>query len=191
MELAEVKRHARNAATILRGAAHLASGESAAGILAARGLSFDQPLAQRTISGFHPYKDEISTLPLLERLDAEGWRTVLPVVLGPSQPLVFRIWKPGSATVPGIWNIPMPPEENATVEPDVLLVPLLAFDRQGYRLGYGGGFYDRTLTMLRAKKPVVAIGVAFAGQEIPEVPRGSFDQPMDWIMTERGTFRCA
>lgn len=191
MDLAEVKRRARGQAAKRRGEAHLMSGETAPLILARRGLPFEQPPDRRTVSAFHPYKDEISTLPLLGVLASEGWATALPVVVGPGQPLVFRLWAPGSPTVPGIWNIPMPPEESAVAEPDVLLVPLLAFDRQGYRLGYGGGFYDRTLAMLRAKKPVIAIGVAYAGQEMPAIPRGSFDQPMDWIMTERETLRCA
>ena len=191
MDLAEVKCRARGAATIERAKAHLESAETAPAILAQRGLPVEPPPTRRIVSGFHPYKDEISILPLLGVLASEGWETALPVVTGAGLPLVFRVWAPGSPTVPGIWNIPMPPEGSAAVEPDVLLVPLLAFDRKGYRLGYGGGFYDRTLAMLRAKKPVIAIGVAYAGQEIPEIPRGSFDQPMDWIMTERETLRCA
>ena len=191
MDLAEDKRRARGLAAKQRGEAHLVSGESAPEILAERGLPFDQPPERRIVSGFHPYRDEISVVPLLGVLAAEGWQTALPVVTGAGQPLMFRLWPPGSQTVPGIWNIPMPPEDNAVIEPDVLLVPLLGFDRKGYRLGYGGGFYDRTLAMLRVKKPVIAIGVAYAGQEMPEIPRGPFDQPMDWIMTERETFRCA
>jgi 5-formyltetrahydrofolate cyclo-ligase len=92
--------------------------------------------------------------------------------------------------VPGVWNIPVPPETSPELLPDVLLVPMLAFDRNGYRLGYGGGFYDRTLVKLRAIKPVVAIGVAYSAQEVPEVPRAPFDQPLDWIMTERETLKC-
>ncbi|MBL8906323.1 MAG: 5-formyltetrahydrofolate cyclo-ligase, partial [Rhizobiales bacterium] len=75
------------------------------------------------------------------------------------------------------------------VHPDVLLVPMLAFDRRGYRLGYGGGYYDRTLAALRVLKPITAIGIAYSGQEIAEVPHGSWDEPLDWIMTERGAFR--
>jgi 5-formyltetrahydrofolate cyclo-ligase len=93
--------------------------------------------------------------------------------------------------VPGIWNIPVPPETSPEVLPDVLLVPMLAFDRRGYRLGYGGGFYDRTLVKLRALKPVLAVGVAYAAQEVAEVLRAPYDQPLDYVMTEAGTFACA
>ena len=90
--------------------------------------------------------------------------------------------------MPGMWDIPVPAETAPEVLPDVLLVPMLAFDAQGYRLGYGGGFYDRTLEKLRALKPVVAIGVAYAAQEVTEVPHGDHDQPLDLIMTEKGPF---
>lgn len=93
--------------------------------------------------------------------------------------------------VPGLWEIPVPPETAEEVEPDLLLIPMLAFDRLGYRLGYGGGFYDRTLELLRNRKPITAIGVAYAAQEMSEVPRGPHDQPLDWIMTEEQTFRPA
>ena len=88
----------------------------------------------------------------------------------------------------GIFKVP--PEEAPEVLPDVLLVPLLAFDREGFRLGYGGGFYDRTLEKLRALKKVTAIGIAYAGQEMDTVPRDAFDQRLDWIMTEKETFKC-
>jgi 5-formyltetrahydrofolate cyclo-ligase len=90
----------------------------------------------------------------------------------------------------GRWDIQVPPAEAPEVLPDVLLVPLLAFDREGFRLGYGGGFYDRTLEKLRALKEVTAIGIAYAGQEMDTVPRDEFDQRLDWIMTEKETFKC-
>jgi len=93
--------------------------------------------------------------------------------------------------VPGIWDIPIPPQGTEEVYPDLLLIPMLAFDRQGFRLGYGGGFYDRTLAMLRNMKPVTAIGVAYAAQEMSEVPHAAYDQPLVWIMTERESFQAA
>jgi 5-formyltetrahydrofolate cyclo-ligase len=164
--------------------------EAAGPALAARGLPFARQPEQRTVSGFFPYKSEISLLPLLARLQGEGWVTAMPVVIGEGLPLVFRAWTPGEATVPGIWDIPMPLVTAAEVSPDVLLVPMLAFDRKGFRLGYGGGFYDRTLAKLRKLKQVAAIGVAYAAQEMAEVPRGPHDQPLDWIMTEKATVKC-
>ena len=190
MNLADDKRRARSEAAKRRGAAHLLLHEEAGLGLAQRGLPFARQPEQRIISGFFPYKSEISLLPLLARLQGEGWVTAMPIVVGEGVPLVFRAWAPGEATVPGIWEIPMPPETAAEVLPDVLLVPMLAFDRQGYRLGYGGGFYDRTLEKLRKLKKVTAIGVAYAAQEMAEVPRGPYDQPLDWIMTEKATSRC-
>ena len=133
---------------------------------------------------------EISTVELLGKLVAEGWTTALPIVVGKELPLMFRCWVPGEPLVSGLWDIQIPVETSPEVEPDVLLVPMLAFDRKGYRLGYGGGFYDRTLAKLRALKKVTAIGVAYAGQEVDEVPHGEYDQPLDWIMTEQETFKC-
>jgi 5-formyltetrahydrofolate cyclo-ligase len=190
MNLPDDKRRARSEAAKRRAAAHLLLHEAAGPALAERGLPFDREAQHRTISGFFPYKSEISLLPLLTRLHGEGWVTAMPVVIGEGVPLVFRAWSPGDPTVPGIWDIPVPLETAAAVLPDVLLVPMLAFDRRGYRLGYGGGFYDRTLQKLRALKPVTAIGIAYAAQEMAEVPRGPFDQPLDWIMTEKATFKC-
>ena len=142
------------------------------------------------ISAFHSFGSEISTFELFDKLAAEGWTTALPVVIAKNTPLVFRQWAPGDPLVLGRWDIQVPPEEAPEVQPDVLLVPLLAFDRKGYRLGYGGGFYDRTLEKLRARKSVTAIGVAYAGQEVDEVPRDAYDQRLDWIMTEKETFKC-
>ena len=112
------------------------------------------------------------------------------MVIAKNTPLVFRQWAPGDALVLGRWNIKVPPEEAPEVLPDVLLVPLLAFDRRGFRLGYGGGFYDRTLEKLRTLKKVTAIGIAYAGQEVDAVPYEEFDQRLDWIMTEKESFKC-
>lgn len=185
---AAAKRRCRAAATEARARAHGAAGAAAGAKLAANGLGF---LGQEpaTVSGFKPFADEIDVLPLMARLAGEGWRTALPVVAGRNKPLVFRAWAPGEPTVAGIWSIPVPPDSAPEVRPDVLLVPMLAFDRSGFRLGYGGGFYDRTLAALRAVKPIVAVGVAFAGQEMAEVPREAHDEPLDWILTEHGPSR--
>jgi 5-formyltetrahydrofolate cyclo-ligase len=190
MDIAAAKREERAAAAKRRAVAHEQLKDIAGLALAARGLPdglADQP---GIVSGFIPYKSEITTLPLLNALRRQGWETALPVVLAANEPLVFRAWKPGERLVPGVWDIPIPPETAAEVLPDVLLVPLLAFDRKGYRLGYGGGFYDRTLEKLRALKKVTAIGVAYGAQMVDEVPLGVHDAPLDYIMTENETSKC-
>jgi 5-formyltetrahydrofolate cyclo-ligase len=182
------KRRCRTAAAEARARAYTAAGAIAGPKLAAIGLEF-LGLEPATVSGFKPFADEIDVLPLMARLAAEGWRTALPVVAGRNKPLVFRSWAPGDPTVAGAWSIPVPPETAPEAQPDVLLVPMLAFDRAGFRLGYGGGFYDRTLSALRATKPVIAVGVGFAGQEMANVPREAHDEPLDWILTEDGASR--
>ena len=190
MDIAEVKRKARSAASKRRAEAHDALKDVAGVALAERGLPPGLAITTGIVSGFIPYKSEITTIPLMIRLRSEGWRTALPVVIAPEQPLVFRAWAPGDPLVPGVWDIPIPPETAAEVLPDVLLVPMLAFDRRGFRLGYGGGFYDRSLEKLRALKKVLAIGVAYHAQMAEEVPLGPHDAPLDFVMTEQETFAC-
>ena len=191
MDIAEVKRKARTAASKRRAEAHEQLKDTAGIAMAERGLPPGLPIATGTVSGFIPYKSEITTLPMLERLGRQGWRTCLPIVIAAEKPLVFRAWTPGEPLVPGAWDIPVPGEDAPELEPDVLLVPMLAFDRKGFRLGYGGGFYDRTLEKLRGRKKVVAIGVAYHAQMVDEIPVGLHDAPLDYVMTEKETFACA
>ena len=191
MDIAEVKRKARTAASKRRAEAHEALKDIAGAMMAARGLPPDIGISSGTVSGFIPYKSEITTIPMLERLHGEGWRTCLPIVIGMEEPLVFRAWVPGEPLVPGAWDIPVPLETAPQLLPDVLLVPMLSFDRRGFRLGYGGGFYDRTLEQLRETRKVVAIGVAYQAQMVDEVPVGLHDAPLDYVMTEQETFACA
>ncbi len=188
-EIAERKKAARKAAGAARSKAHALLKDIAALSLARNGLDFAGALPGRTVSAFIPFGDEIDTRPLLAKLASEGFTTCVPVVLKPATPLEFRAWVPGEETVPGRWNIPVPPETADVVEPDVLLVPLLAFDRKGYRLGYGGGFFDRTIERLRGMKPIIAIGVAYSAQAVDEVVRGEHDQKLDWILTENGPMK--
>ena len=188
MDIAELKRKARSIASKRRAEAHEALKDTAGITLATRGLPAG--LSPGIVSGFIPYKSEITTVPLMNQLGRQGWQTCLPVVIAAGQPLVFRAWSPGEALVPGVWDIPIPAATAPEVLPDLLLVPLLAFDRKGYRLGYGGGFYDRTLEKLRGLKKVVAIGVAYHAQMVDEVPLGIHDAPLDYVMTEQETFAC-
>ena len=142
------------------------------------------------ISGFHPYGSEIDTRQLLGKLAGEGWTTALPVVVAKGQPLIFRRWLPGEPTEIGVMKIAVPLATAPVVEPDVLLVPLLAFDKAGYRLGYGGGFYDATLATLRAKKKIIAIGVGFSDQEVAQVPHEKHDMKLDYVMTDLEMIKC-
>lgn len=139
-----------------------------------------------TVSGYWPMGSEIDVRPLLNKLHKDGHRTMLPVMQGAGRGLLFKVWAPGDALQPAKYGTSEPMGEADFSVPEVLLVPLLAFDAEGYRLGYGGGFYDRTLSELRGLAHVTAIGVAFAGQEVAAVPREATDQPMDWIATEEG-----
>ncbi|WP_198946711.1 5-formyltetrahydrofolate cyclo-ligase [Kiloniella majae] len=140
---------------------------------------------QAVVSAYWPLGDELDPMPLLQTLHHKNFKPVLPVMLGAGKPLIFRGWTPGDTLDDAGFGTKEPGADKEELEPDVLFVPLLAFDRAGYRLGYGGGFYDRTLDKLRAKKSVTAIGIAYAGQEMPAVIRGPYDQPLDYIVTEQ------
>ena len=157
---------------------------SAAKTIAARGLPLK--LAPGTIvSGYSPLKSEISPMPLLRRCADDGAAIALPVVVGRGHPLTMRAWAFGAPLTSGVWGIREPPPAAPEVFPDVLIVPLLAFDRRGHRIGYGAGYYDMTLAKLRAMKKVTAIGISFATQEIDKVPTTPRDAPLDFVLTER------
>ena len=142
------------------------------------------------VSAYWPIRDELDVRPLMSRLHDAGVRVVLPVVVRRGAALVFRAWTPDTEMLPGAFGVPVPPPAAPVARPDFLVVPLLAFDRRGYRLGYGGGYYDRTLAALRAEPaPVVAVGYAYREQEVAAVPRGPRDQPLDWIVTEHEAWR--
>jgi 5-formyltetrahydrofolate cyclo-ligase len=142
------------------------------------------------VSGYSPLKSEINPLPLMRRLAERGAQLALPVVNGRGQPLTMRAWSFGEALDSGMWGIREPKTESPEVFPDVLLVPLLAFDRIGYRIGYGAGYYDMTLNRLRAAKTIVAIGMAFAAQEVEEVPNTPRDARLDLVLTEQDMIDC-
>lgn len=185
-DLVERKQALRKEMAVVRERAHAALGGHAGDALVPLAGDLLEPGLGRVVSGFHAFASEIDCAALLAAMADAGWTTALPVVVAPRQPLVFRRWRPGEPTEAGRWAIPVPPADAPVVEPDVLLVPLLAFDRAGYRLGYGGGFYDRTLERLRGLKPVLAVGVAYSAQEVEQVPRGPEDQPLDRMLTEAG-----
>ena len=190
MQTGEYKRAARTRALARRAAAFAYHGATAGELLAARGLSFLQIAPGAIVSGFSAIRDEIDPAALLARLGGEGFRLCLPVMQGKGLPLVFRAWSPGDGMGKVQWGIAEPLPDKPMLEPDVVLVPLLAFDATGYRLGYGGGFYDRTLERLRAIKPVEAVGVAYDELKVDAVPHQVYDQPLDWVLTPSGPLRC-
>jgi 5-formyltetrahydrofolate cyclo-ligase len=174
----DIKALAREAAFARRAEAFAAGQGQAAEILA----DYLAGQAGKVLSGYMPMRTEIDPLPAMA---AHQGPVGVPVIIGKGQPLRFREWTPGCPMVAGAFKA-LIPENGAWVEPEVLIVPLLAFDARGYRLGYGGGFYDRTLAGLRARGPVLAVGFAFAGQKVEAVPTDAFDQRLDAVVTEKG-----
>ena len=175
---------------LLRRRRDAASRAPAAGAaLAALALGAIDYAPGAAIAAYWPMRDEIDPRPLMSVLHARGHRIALPVIRERAAPLDFRAWSPGAPLQASTFRTQVPSEDAAPVDPDVLLVPLLAFDRTGYRLGYGGGFYDRTLSKLRRVGPALAIGLAFAAQEVEAVPRSAEDARLDWLVTEREAIR--
>ena len=183
-ELPEAKSHLRSAVIARRDGLPANERSAAAEAIAAR--PFPLAICPGTIvSGFMPMRSEINPLPLMKMLADAGAQLALPVTGRRGQPLMIRAWRWGEPLAAGVWGIREPKPEAPQVDPDVVLVPLLAFDRAGARLGYGGGYYDLTLARLRSRKPVMAVGVAYAIQEIEQVPTTPRDAVLDLVLTER------
>lgn len=142
------------------------------------------------ISLYYPIKDELDTEPLAAALHEKGAALALPVVAARRAPLVFHAWRPGDDLIKGAHGAMTPAPEAPAVRPDIVVAPLLAFTRRGERLGYGGGYYDRTLEQLRQDGDVLAVGFAYAAQEVDALPVSPLDQRLDWIVTEATTIRC-
>ena len=160
---------------------------SAAAKLAKRGLPF-KLLPGSIVSGYSPIRSEIDPMPLLKKLADEGARLALPCVTARGQSLVFRLYHPSDRLMLGPLGIPEPSPAAAEVIPDIMLTPLAAFDRLGHRIGYGAGHYDFTFAHLRKTKHIVAVGLAFAVQEIEAVPALSHDVALDYVLTESDVF---
>ena len=143
------------------------------------------PPAGAVVSGFWPMGTEIDIRPLLRTLHQYGHEIVLPETPKRGNPLIFRLWRPGGVMVPERFGTSRP--DGPIAAPDFLLVPLLAFDRRGYRVGYGAGYYDRTLATLPGR---FRLGVAYAASELDEVPAGPYDEKLDAVATERGVITC-
>ncbi len=185
MNLMDDKRTLRSAMLAWRSGLEEAERRTAAdGLLGT--LRRERPIeTPAVVSGFWPIKEEIDIRPLLIELSNQGCQLALPVVQGKGLPLIFRAWRPGDPLEAGVFGTLQPSAKREVMEPDALIVPLLACDEEGWRLGYGGGFYDRTLAGLRAKKTITAVGVGFNDQLVPEVPHGPSDQRLDWLLTDK------
>ena len=184
MSFAEQKSAARTEAFARRKIAHAGRGIHDADILADLLAGHSGAL----LAGYMPMRTEIDCLPAMTANIGRGGRVAVPVIPGAARPLRFREWTPGAAMVAGDFGA-LIPAAGDWLTPTVLIVPMLAFDRRGYRLGYGGGGYDRTLEGLRARGPVVAIGFAYGAQEVGEVPIDATDQRLDLVVTEAGVIR--
>jgi 5-formyltetrahydrofolate cyclo-ligase len=180
-ELIEAKRALRERMLAAREGWNPACGA----VLAEHVLRELPPPAGAVVSGFWPMAQEMDIRPLLHALHERGHPIVLPETPKRGNPLIFRLWHPGSVMVPERFGTHRP--DGKVRDPDFLLVPLLAFDRRGYRLGYGAGFYDRTLAALSGR---FRLGVAYAAQELDEVPAGPYDARLDAVATERGVIFC-
>jgi len=190
-DLSDAKAALRKQVFAERRLAHAADRESGGAMSRAAAEHF---LAARlhagadVISGYRPIRTEIDVSPLMEALHAAGHRLCVPVIQGKGLALRFREWAPGAAMEEGSFGA-LVPAAGDWLEPVLLIAPLVAFDPGGWRLGYGGGFYDRTLLELRAKRRTVAVGFAYSAQQVPEVPRDATDQPLDALVTEKGLIR--
>lgn len=185
----------RAVALARRAALDPAARAEAAEAAAANAMQWLGEVSGEVVSVFSPIGGEIATDPLVRRLREAGACVCLPIVLETGKPLLFRLWEPGEELTPsagpGRFSIPAPPESAPAVSPDVLVVPLAGFDARGNRLGYGAGFYDRTLCLLRRAKRIEALGYAFAVQQLAAVPAEPHDERLDAIATDAGIVRPA
>jgi 5-formyltetrahydrofolate cyclo-ligase len=173
----------RAAALARREALSVAQREVAAQRLAARALPFDIAPGM-IVAGYVPMRSEIDPRPLLQKFAARGARLALPAIVTRDAPLIFRSWRIDDELERGPFGTLQPADSAAPLQPDIVLVPLAAFDRRGHRIGYGGGYYDRTLQKLRAAATIVAAGVAFAMQEVETIPASPHDALLDIVLTD-------
>jgi 5-formyltetrahydrofolate cyclo-ligase len=184
-DLSSAKKEARKLAFAARKPAKTPQADAAA---ASTLIDVLEGFSDRIIAGYMPIRSEVNPLPAMTALARKN-RLCVPVIQGDGLPLLFREWTPEAPMIDGPFGA-LVPDTGEFVEPDILIVPMVAFDPRGFRLGYGGGFYDRTLERLRDVNPsVLAIGFAFAAQRLEAVPQEPTDQPLDMIVTEAEVLR--
>lgn len=182
--LANLKDDFRRGALAQRDALSVEARTDAAAAIARAALPVELPQGA-VVAGYSPINSELDPYPLMHALADRGATLALPVIVARNQALIFRAWQPDEGLVRGPFGIFQPSSDAEDVDPDIVLVPLAAFDRAGHRIGYGRGYYDRTLQDLRSIKKITVIGVAFAVQEIETVPRLPHDEQLDCVLTER------
>jgi len=143
----------------------------------------------KTIAAYWPRGSEVDVRPLMQGVLDMGRKVTLPCIVGDQRAMEFRAWEGGTPSAVSGFGIPQPDATARKLSPDIIITPLLAFDRRGHRLGFGRGFYDRTFYELRLLKEFKAVGVAYAVQEVPQVPNEKHDMRLDWVMTERGSIQ--
>lgn len=183
---ASMKLKLRQDALRRRGAAHGRHKADAGAIVRGLGLELIGALPGGVVSGYFPIRDELDTVPLLTGLIDYGLQVALPAIVAKAAPLTFRAWRLGDALETKPFGLQEPLPSAPTLLPDILLVPLAAFDSAGYRIGYGGGYYDRTLELYRESRTVTAIGIAYDEQEVPAFPHEPHDQRLDFLITPTG-----
>ena len=196
MNLATAMTHTQTKKLLRQGALETRSkiaasrdGAAAAGRLKDNFLSAFDVRSDESMAAYWPFRDEIDVRPLLAALEAMGCNCLLPVMIGRKEPLQFHQWKPGDVLESSRFGVLEPSKFHPSTTPDVVILPLLAFDRHGMRLGYGGGYYDRTLNALRRKGEVLAIGVAYHDQEMDDIPHDAYDQKMDALVTDQAVIQ--
>lgn len=190
MNPAQAKSALRREALARRANVDPALREAFAASLATQGVEIARRNRVHVVSAYWPIGAEADTRYLLQALAYHEFATCLPAVVARGRPLMFRRWKSGDPMVQGAMGIFEPPARAPEVEPTLLFVPLAAFDRGGQRLGYGAGHYDCTLSWLRIRSPIVAVGVGFACQEVPAIPYEAHDQLLDFVLTEKEVIAC-
>lgn len=195
MDIAATKKGLRERAVALRDALTPVERQEKSQACTARLAGTLSGMPAGIVSFYWPMRSELDPRPLVDLMMAAGWRACLPRLTGAGKPLDFHEFTAADGLVPGPFGTSEPSPDTVRMKPDMVLAPMLAFDRLGYRLGYGGGFYDRTLEDLRAGGRVLAIGLAFEVQRMDEVPIEAFDQKLDMVATEvalyeTGAVRC-
>ncbi len=185
MNIAAAKKALRVEAKARRQTAHEGGAQGAAESVIVNFMAAVPLPPGAAVGSYWPFETELDAGALLAHLHGLGHPCAVPAVAAADQPLAFRAWAPGDRLTTGRLGEPAPDPRTAEITPDILLVPLLAFDRRGYRLGFGGGYYDRTIAALGRDGEVLAVGLAYAAQEVDEVPHDGHDARLDWVVTER------
>jgi 5-formyltetrahydrofolate cyclo-ligase len=183
MDIQDLKQACRKAGFATRKIAHAGGHDKAANAQLTAYLKAQD--ADLVISAYMPIRTEVSPIPTMERMVARGRKVCVPVIVGEGVPLEFHQWTPDTEMVEGAFGAYIP-KNGIKLIPDIVITPLLAFDAHGYRMGYGGGFYDRSFEQIAAVKDVQAVGYAYSDQEVLLVPREETDFPLNAVITEKG-----